>query len=138
MRLESLPLGPNLSLLISWNQRMNTAMGKRYWAVRNNRPEATDQLREEYAQWGETRDAAYEQIKLFYTLTGGYPVPGDELHAMLREHGHYYSGLRITKRILFTSFGSESIQLIYEVEGEEIGMEELEAYQEGDLIEAEN
>ncbi|GAB3858772.1 hypothetical protein [Hymenobacter negativus] len=134
MRLEPFHLSPNLSLIIYWNQRMNKAMRKRYWAAMHNLPEATDQLREEYAHWGETQDAAYEQVKRFYALTGSYPVSGDELHSMLREPSSYYPGLRITKRILFTSFSSEIMQLIYEVEGEEIGMEELEEYQEGDQM----
>jgi hypothetical protein len=108
---------------------MGTAMRKRYWSVAPSEPdEATSRLREEYEQWEATRDAAYDQIKLFYALTGGYPVIGDELHISVRKPKNYCPGLRITKRSLYTILGSEAIQLCYEVEADETGMEELEEY----------
>lgn len=113
---------------------MADALRKRYWAVMFDRPEATDHLREEYAQWGEIQDATYELVKRFYALTGAYPVVGDELHVSGSKRQTYYPGLHVTKRIVYSSDESEMVQLIYDVEGEGIILEELEEYQEGDLV----
>ncbi len=115
---------------------MADALRKRYWTVIFNQAEATAQYHREHEQWQQTQDDIYLQIRQFYVLTGGLPVAGDYLQ-MSNNQGPNYQGLRIEKRRLYSSTDeSEEMLLVYEIEAEE--MEELEEYQEGDLVDDED
>ena len=109
---------------------MTEALEKRYQTVIYGPPDGHEHLRSQYDRWCRARDAAYDQIHRFFTLTNSLPVPGDRLLLGYRDGGE---DLYIEKRLLFSTPDSPTILLVYEVRGDY--MEELEEYQEGDYIE---
>lgn len=138
MRTDYLRIGPDLDVWVTWSSRMNEALGKRYRAVMYGPPGDHEHLRSQYDRWCRSRDAAYDQIHRFFTLTNSLPVPGDCLLLGGRDGGSgpYIDGgedLYIEKRLMFSTPGSPTILLVYEVRADY--MEELEEYQEGDYIE---
>ncbi|MCB2407015.1 hypothetical protein [Hymenobacter lucidus] len=111
---------------------METAIRKRFWTIIVDQAEASAHLRQEYEQWRHTRNSCYEQIKLFFSLTGSLPVVGDHL-GLGGNRGPYYQALQVTKRLISSTADSEELLLVYELEAETI--EELEEYQDGDMVE---
>lgn len=109
---------------------MTEALGKRYRVVMYGPPGGHEHLRSQYDRWSRARNAAYDQIHRFYTLTNSLPVVGDRLLLGYHDGGE---DLYIEKRLLFSTPDSPTILLVYEVRGDY--MEELEDYQEGDYIE---
>ena len=119
---------------------MARAMNNHYGPVSvYDQSPAAEQLRREYDQWSDTIDAAHEQVKQFFALTGAYPIVGDELHVCLPKPAYRSLGLLVTKRLIYSDSDVEleHMQMIYEVEGAAEEMEELE-YQEDDLVDEEN
>jgi hypothetical protein len=128
-------LAPNLSVFLTFGPRLAQALHKRYWAVVFDRPEATESMQREYAQWGAARESAYLLIQQLFQLTTTTPVVGDQLMQSTPIGERPLPDLCVDKRWLFTLEDPKELQLVYELSSPEI--EELEEYQEGDLVEDE-
>jgi hypothetical protein len=121
MRTDYLRIGPNLDILVLWSSRMSEALDKHYKNQMLGLQEGNEQLRREYERWCRARDAAFDQIHRFYTLTSSLPVTGDRLEVGYQDGGET---LRIEQRLLFSMADSGDVLLVYEVCSDEI--EELQ------------
>jgi hypothetical protein len=129
MRTDYLRIGPNLDILVLWSSRMSEVLDKRYKTQMLGIPEGNEQLRREYECWYRARDAAFDQIHRFYTLTNSLPVAGDRLEVRYQDGGET---LRIEQRMLFSIADSEDVLLVYEVSSDEIEALEHEFVDETD------
>jgi len=109
---------------------MHKAIRKRFWDVICDLEDATMQLRQDYKEWQQTLAVSYDQVKLFFSLTGSLPVADDHLNTTGR--GPYFHEVRIVKRELTSSLDSDEMLVVYFLEAAEI--EEFEEYQEGDKL----
>jgi hypothetical protein len=109
---------------------MSEALGKRYQTVMFGQPEGSELLRTGYDRWLRTHAAAFDQIHRFFTLTNSLPVVGDRLLQTGCTGG---DALRIEQRMIFSTDDSQAVLLVYQVCSEEI--EDLEEYQQGDVVE---
>lgn len=106
-------IAPGLSILLLWSSGMYDAFAKRYQSVMYNRLSTNRYLRREYDQWEETKQAAYQQIKRFFALTGSLPVVGDKLHVLGLKPGYNGDGVYIEDRTMFSCFDSDDVQVVY-------------------------
>lgn len=113
---------------------MSEAMEKRYWAVKHQWSAENENLRKQYETWYNSRNAAQEQIRQMFAVTATLPIVGDHL-MVSGESGYINETLRIEKRTIFSTLESNDVLFVYEVCGEDVEMEELEEYREGDLVE---
>jgi hypothetical protein len=130
-------IAPGLSLLLLWSSQMYDAFSKRYKAVMYNPLSVNESLRREYDQWEETKQAAYQQIKQFFALTGSLPVVGDTLHVLGLKPGYNGDGVYIEDRIIFSCFDSDDVQVVYHMRSDDMKglLDGLEEDEEGMLNE---
>jgi hypothetical protein len=109
---------------------MSKALDRLYKTQMLGLPEVDERLRREYERWCRARDAAFDQIHRFYTLTNSLPVAGDRLQVNYRDGGET---LRIKQRLLFSMADSGDVLIVYEVCSDEIEDLEHEFVEETDL-----
>ena len=91
---------------------MSEALHKHYFSVMFGQLDGSENLRKGYARWCQAGDAAFDQIRRFYTLTSSLPVAGDRL---CFSHNDESAGLYIEQRELFSTSDSSSMLLVYHV-----------------------
>lgn len=111
-RTDYMRIAPNLDVLVKWSSQMNEALHEHYASVMLRQLHSSEQLRKSYARWCRAHNAAFDQIRRFYTLTNSLPVAGDRLCFAYSEGSEE---LNIEQRELFSTADSSSMLIVYHV-----------------------